>query len=209
MANPNTSKIIKELQRLYPDTRCFLHYKTPFQLLCAVILSAQCTDERVNLVVPGLFKVYPTPEKMAAAKLRDIEKLIKSTGFYHNKAKSLSGAARTLLDLYKGKMPKTMEELLLIPGVGRKTANVVLGEIFGISLGITVDTHVTRLSNRLGWTKHQDAVKIERDLMEIVPKEEWLHFSHRLIQHGRKVCDARKPLCGVCTLAKWCPSSQA
>jgi endonuclease-3 len=208
MANPNTSKIIKELQRLYPDTRCFLHYKTPFQLLCAVILSAQCTDERVNLVVPGLFKVYPTPEKMAAAKLKDIEKLIKSTGFYHNKAKSLSGAARTLLALYKGKMPKTMEELLLIPGVGRKTANVVLGEIFGISIGITVDTHVTRLSNRLGWTKHQDAVKIERDLMEIVPKEEWLHFSHRLIQHGRKVCDARKPLCGVCTLAKWCPSAK-
>jgi endonuclease-3 len=208
MPNPYTPKIIKELQRLYPDTRCFLYYKTPFQLLCAVILSAQCTDARVNLVVPGLFKVFPTPEKMAKAKLKDIEKLIKSTGFYHNKAKNLLGAAQALLQLYKGIMPKTIDEMLEIPGVGRKTANVVLGEIYGISVGITVDTHVTRLSNRLGWTKHQDAVKIERDLMEIVPKDEWLHFSHRLIQHGRKVCDARKPLCGVCTLAKWCPSAK-
>jgi endonuclease-3 len=208
MPNPNTPKIIKELQRLYPDTRCFLHYKTPFQLLCAVILSAQCTDERVNIVAPELFKVFPTPEKLAKAKTKEVEKLIKSTGFYHNKAKNLMGAAQALLGLYKGKMPKTIEEMVEIPGVGRKTANVVLGEVYGISEGITVDTHVTRLSNRLGWTRHQDAVKIERDLMEIVPKEEWLHFSHRLIQHGRKVCDARKPLCSVCTLAKWCPSSQ-
>ncbi|MGH7740162.1 MAG: endonuclease III [bacterium] len=208
MSNPNTPKIIKTLQHLYPDTRCFLRYKTPFQLLCAVILSAQCTDERVNLVVPGLFKVFPTPEKLAKAKLPEIEKLIKSTGFYHNKAKNLSGAAQALLALYKGKMPKTIEEMLLIPGVGRKTANVVLGEVYGISEGITVDTHVTRLSNRLGWTRHQDAVKIERDLMRIVPRDEWLHFSHRLIQHGRKVCDARKPLCGVCALAKWCPSAK-
>jgi endonuclease-3 len=208
MANPNTSKIIKELQKLYPDTRCFLHYETPFQLMCAVILSAQCTDERVNMVAPELFKVFPTPEKLAKAKIKDIEKIIKSTGFYHNKAKSLSGAANTLLDLYKGKMPKTIEEMVKIPGVGRKTANVVLGEVYRISEGITVDTHVTRLSNRLGWTKHQDAVKIEQDLMKIVPNEEWLHFSHRLIQHGRKVCDARKPLCSVCTLAKWCPSTK-
>jgi endonuclease-3 len=208
MPNPNTAKIIKELQRLYPDTRCFLHYKTPFQLLCAVILSAQCTDARVNIVAPELYKVFPTPEKMAKAKLTDIEKIIKSTGFYHNKAKNLLGAAQALLGLYKGKMPKTIAEMLEIPGVGRKTANVVLGEIHGISEGITVDTHVTRLSNRLGWTKHQDAVKIERDLMDIVPPEEWIHFSHRLIQHGRKVCDARNPHCEVCTLAKWCPSAR-
>ena len=208
MANPHTSKIIKELKRLYPDVRCFLHYETPFQLLCAVILSAQCTDERVNLVAPSLFKAFPTPEKMAKAKLKDIEKLIKSTGFYHNKAKNLSGAAQALLALYQGKMPKTLGEMIQIPGVGRKTANVVLGEVYGISEGITVDTHVTRLSNRLGWTKHQDAVKIERDLIQIVPREEWLTFSHRLIQHGRKVCDARKPLCGACTLAKWCPSAE-
>ena len=206
MPNPNTSKIIKELQRLYPDTRCFLHYKTPFQLLCAVILSAQCTDERVNMVAPELFKAFPTPEKLSGAKQKDIEKIIKSTGFYHNKAKNLLGAAQALLDLYKGKMPKTIAEMVEIPGVGRKTANVVLGEVYGISEGVTVDTHVTRLSNRLGWTKHQDAVKIEQDLMKVVPKEEWLHFSHRLIQHGRKVCDARKPLCSTCTLSKWCPS---
>lgn len=208
MFNPNTSKIIEELQRLYPDTRCFLHYKTPFQLLCAVILSAQCTDERVNIVAPELFKAFPTPEKLAKAKIKDIEKLIKSTGFYHNKAKNLLGAAQTLLGLYKGKMPKTIEEMVQIPGVGRKTANVVLGEVYDISEGITVDTHVTRLSNRLGWTKQQDAVKIEQDLMKIVPKAEWLHFSHRLIQHGRKVCNARNPLCGVCTLANWCPSKE-
>ncbi len=208
MSNPKTSKIIHELQRLYPDTRCFLHYKTPFQLLCAVILSAQCTDERVNIVVPGLFKVFPTPKKLAKAKMKDVEKLIKSTGFYHNKAKNLVGAAQALLGLYKGKMPKTIEKMLEIPGVGRKTANVVLGEVYGISEGITVDTHVTRLSNRLGWTQHQDAVKIEQDLMRIIPKVEWLHFSHRLIQHGRKVCDARKPLCNVCTLSKWCPSAK-
>jgi len=208
MSNPNTSRIIKELQKQYPDTRCFLHYKTPFQLVCAVILSAQCTDERVNMVVPGLFKAFPTPEKLAQAKLKDVEVLIHSTGFYHNKAKNLIGFAQNLLTLYGGKLPKTIQELILLPGVGRKTANVVLGEIYGISEGITVDTHVTRLSNRLGWTKHQDAVKVEQDLMKIVPKEEWLHFSHRLIQHGRKVCDARKPLCGVCTLAKWCPSAE-
>jgi endonuclease-3 len=206
MPNPYTPKIIKELQKQYPDTRCFLHYKSPFQLVCAVILSAQCTDERVNMVVPDLFKAFPTAEKLAAAKIKDVEKLIKSTGFYHNKAKNLIGFAQNLLALYGGKLPKTITELILLPGVGRKTANVALGEIYGISEGITVDTHVTRLSNRLGWTKHQDAVKIEQDLMKIVPKEEWLHFSHRLIQHGRKVCDARKPLCGVCTLAKWCPS---
>ncbi len=207
MANPNTTKIIKELQRLYPDTRCFLRYKTPFQLLCAVILSAQCTDERVNIVAPGLFKAFPTPEKLARASQKDVEKIIKSTGFYRNKARNLLGAAQALLGLYKGKMPKTIEEMTEIPGVGRKTANVVLGEVYGISEGITVDTHVTRLSNRLGWTKHQDAVKIERDLMKIIPKEEWIHFSHRLIQHGRKVCDARKPLCDACTLVKWCPSA--
>ena len=207
MPNPNTSKIIKELQRLYPNTRCFLHYRTPFQLLCAVILSAQCTDERVNLVAPELFKVYPTPEKLAKAKMKDVEKIIKSTGFYHNKAKNLLGAAQALLALYKGKMPKTIGEMTKIPGVGRKTANVVLGEIYGISEGITVDTHVTRLSNRLGWTKHQDAGKIEQDLMKTIPKDEWLHFSHRLIQHGRKVCGARKPLCAVCALSRWCPSS--
>jgi len=207
MPNAHTSKIIKELKRLYPDTRCFLHYKSPFQLLCSVILSAQCTDERVNMVAPGLFKVFPTPEKLAKAKNKDVERLVKSTGFYKNKTKNLIGAAQVLLSLYQGKMPKTIGEMVKIPGVGRKTANVVLGEIYGISEGITVDTHVIRLSNRFGWTKHQDAVKIEQDLMKLIPKEEWLLITHRMIQHGRKVCDARKPLCGICTLAKWCPSA--
>jgi len=207
MANPNTPRILKELKDLYPNTRCFLHYKTPFQLLCSVILSAQCTDERVNMVAPGLFKAFPTPEKLAKAKNNEVEALIKSTGFYKNKAKNLIGCAQTLLSLYRGKMPKSIEEMVKIPGVGRKTANVVLGEVYGISEGITVDTHVTRLSNRLGWTKHQDAVKIERDLMKFVPKEEWLFISHRLIQHGRKVCGARKPLCGDCALSHWCPTA--
>jgi endonuclease III len=206
VSNSNFPKVLKELKRLYPDVRCFLHYKTPFQLLCSVILSAQCTDERVNIVAPELFKVFPTPEKLACAKQKDVEKIIHSTGFYKNKAKNLIGCAQALLAHHGGKLPQTMEELILIPGVGRKTANVVLGEIYGISVGITVDTHVTRLSNRLGWTKYQDAVKIEQDLVKIVPKEEWLTISHRLIQHGRKVCDARKPLCDICTLAKICPS---
>ena len=206
MPNPNTPKIIKELQRLYPDTRAFLRYKTPFHLLCSVILSAQCTDERVNMVAPNLFKVYPTPEKLAKAGIKDVEKIIKSTGFYHNKAKSLSGAAQALLGLYKGRMPKTIGEMVKIPGVGRKTANVVLGYVYGIAEGIVVDTHVIRLSNRLGLTRHQDPVKIEQDLMGIIPKKEWIPFSHRLIQHGRKVCDARNPLCRICTLSRWCPS---
>ncbi len=204
--NVNTLKIIRELHRLYPKTKCFLHYKTPFQLLCSVILSAQCTDDRVNIVAPGLFKVFPTPEKMAKAKTKDLEKLIQSTGFYHNKAKNLMGCAQVLLAEFGGKIPNTIDEFIRIPGVGRKTANVVLGEINGTSEGIAVDTHVLRLSKRLGWTKHEDAVKVERDLMKVIPKEEWLKFTHRLIQHGRKVCDARKPLCNVCTLARLCPS---
>lgn len=207
-SRPQLQKIIKELKRLYPDVHCFLHYKTPFQLLCSVILSAQCTDERVNIVAPGLFKAFPTPEKLSAAQPKDVEKIIHSTGFYKNKTKNLIGCAQALMSLQGEKLPKTMEELILIPGVGRKTANVVLGEVYGISEGITVDTHVLRLSQRLGWTKHQDAVKIEQDLMKIVPKEEWLTISHRLIQHGRKICDARKPLCGICTLAKLCPYSK-
>jgi len=207
MPNPNTLKIIQELKRLYPDTRSFLKYQTPFQYLCAVILSAQCTDARVNRVAPGLHNAFPTPEKMAKARMKDVEKIIQSTGFYHNKAKNLVACAKFLLSEYGGKMPETIAEMVRIPGVGRKTANVVLGQIYGVAEGITVDTHVIRLSNRLGLTKHQDAVKIERDLMRIIPKEEWIPFSHRLIQHGRKVCNARKPLCNECTLAKWCPSA--
>lgn len=207
MPNPNTSRIIKELNRLYPHTHSFLSYHSPFHYLCAVILSAQCTDQRVNMVAPELSKVFPTPEKLAKAEQKDVEKIIKSTGFYHNKAKNLIQCAQTLLAQYDGKIPKTIEEFTKIPGVGRKTANVVLGEIYGISEGITVDTHVIRLSQRLGFTKHQDAIKIEQDLMKVIPKKEWIPFSHRLIQHGRKVCNARKPLCNACSLAKWCPAA--
>ena len=207
MVNQHFPKILTELKKLYPDVRCFLHYETPFQLLCAVILSAQCTDERVNLVAPGLWKKYPTPEKMAKANVKDLEKVIHSTGFYHNKAKNLIGCAQVLLGEFAGNIPKSIDEFVKVPGVGRKTANVVLGEVYGIAQGVTVDAHVNRLSNRLGLSKQSDPVKIEQDLMKTVPKNEWIHFSHRLIQHGRKVCDARKPLCGACTLAKWCPSA--
>jgi len=194
------------LKRLYPDTRAFLRHETPFQLLCAVILSAQCTDARVNLVAPHLWKKYPTPERLAKAKPRDVEKIIQSTGFYRHKTKNLIGCAQTLVRDFGGDIPKTIEDFVKVPGVGRKTANVVLGEVFGASQGITVDTHVIRLSNRLGLTKEKDPEKIERDLMKVVPKADWITFPHRLIQHGRKVCHARNPLCGVCPLAEWCPS---
>jgi endonuclease-3 len=196
-----------KLKRLYPETRCFLRYRTPFQLLCSVILSAQCTDARVNSVAPGLWEKYPTPEKMAKARIPELEKIIQSTGFYHNKAKSLVGCARTLLSDFGGEIPKDIHEFVKVPGVGRKTANVVLGEVFGATQGIAVDTHVARLSVRLGLTREKDPVKIERDLMRIVPKKDWASFSHRLIQHGRKVCDARKPRCGTCALARNCPSA--
>jgi endonuclease III len=160
----------------------------------------------VNKVAPELWKKYPTPEKMAKARMPDLEKVIKSTGFYHNKAKSLVGCAKALISDFGGKIPKDIDEFVKVPGVGRKTANVVLGEVYGIAQGITVDTHVVRLSGRLGFTKEKDPVKIEQDLMRIVPKDDRITFSHRLIQHGRKICDARKPLCGACALAPWCPS---
>lgn len=205
LANPHFSKIHTELKRLYPDTKAFLHYETPFGFLCAVILSAQCTDARVNLVVPKLWERYPTPEKLAFAKKTEVERIIQSTGFYHNKAKNLIGCARVLLEVHGGVLPKDIETFVKIPGVGRKTANVVLGEVYGLAQGITVDTHVMRLSFRLGFTTRKDPSGIERDLMKVVPKDDWLTFPHRLIQHGRKVCNARKPLCGACTLAKWCP----
>jgi endonuclease-3 len=205
LPTPPFLKIHTELKRLYPDTQAFLHYRDPFGFLCAVILSAQCTDARVNLVVPNLWAKYPTPQKLANAKTQDVEKIIQSTGFYHNKAKNLIGCAKVLLEDFGGVIPKDIDEFVKIPGVGRKTANVVLGEIYGLTQGITVDTHVARLSFRLGFTKYHDPFHIEKDLMKIVPKADWLTFPHRLIQHGRTVCDARKPLCGACTLARWCP----
>ena len=205
MPNTHFSKIQAELKRLYPETRSFLHYHDPFGYLCAVILSAQCTDARVNIVAPNLWAKYPTPKKLANAKTQDVEKIIQSTGFYHNKAKNLIGCARVLLEDFGGIIPKDIEEFVKVPGVGRKPANVVLGEIYGVAQGIAVDTHVARLAFRLGLTKRKEPVEIEKDLMKAVPKKDWIPFSHRIIQHGRKVCDARKPLCGICTLARWCP----
>lgn len=199
--------IIKILSKEYPVAKTALHYNNPFQLLVAVILSAQCTDARVNMVTPKLFQRFSTPEDFAHADIKELEQLIHSTGFYHNKAKNIIACARTLVEKHNGHVPQTMEELHALPGVGRKTANVVLGDAFGKVEGVVVDTHVTRLSNRLGLTKEHDAVKIEKDLMALVPKKHWYQFSHSLILHGRKICSARKPLCHQCSINHYCPSS--
>jgi endonuclease-3 len=199
--------IINILLKEYPTDQTALNYGNPFQLLVAVILSAQCTDVRVNIVTPQLFARFSTPKDFAAADGKELERLIHSTGFYHNKAKNIIGCAKTLLEKHNGVVPETMDELFQLPGVGRKTANVVLGEAFGKIEGVVVDTHVIRLSNRLGFTKEVDAVKIENDLMPLIPKKHWYHFSHALIFHGRKICSARKPKCSECTISKYCPSS--
>lgn len=201
--------ISRILFKEYPKNQTALRYGNPFQLLVAVILSAQCTDVRVNIVTPQLFARFSTPGDFANAEVKELESLIHSTGFYHNKAKNIIGCAKALLEKHNGIVPQTMEELFQLPGVGRKTANVVLGEAFGKIEGVVVDTHVTRLSNRLGFTKEQDAVKIEKDLMPLIPKKKWYHFSHTLIFHGRKICAARKPLCGECRINTLCPSSTA
>jgi endonuclease-3 len=203
-----TLEIIRRLKKAYPDAHCALDFRTPFELLTATILSAQCTDVRVNLTTPALFARYPTPAAMAHADQADVEELIRSTGFYRNKAKSLIGMAQAVVANHGGEIPRTMEELRVLPGVGRKTANVVLGNAYGINAGITVDTHVTRLSQLLGLTKEKTAEKIERDLMELVPKRDWTLVSHLLITHGRQVCIARRPQCGRCVLADLCPSSR-
>jgi endonuclease III len=201
--------ILPILKRTYPDAKCSLDFKTPLQLLVATILSAQCTDERVNIVTKDLFKKYPTAAAYAAAPQEALEKDIQSTGFFRNKAKSLRGMAAALVERHKGKVPETMDELTDLAGVGRKTANVVLGNAYGKKVGVTVDTHVTRVSNRLGLTKHAvDAVKIEQDLMRVVPQEDWTIFSHLLIHHGRAICQARKPKCDQCPLLPHCPAGQ-
>jgi endonuclease-3 len=197
-------KIVRILARLYPDAECALHHEGPLQLLVATILSAQCTDARVNLVTPALFARYPDARAFAEADVAELEKAIQSTGFFRNKARSIIGCCKALVEKHGGEVPDTMEELVPLPGVGRKTANVVLGTAFG-QPGITVDTHVRRLSRRLGLTKEDDPEKIERDLMRLIPKKEWTMFSHRLILHGRQVCHARKPDCPGCGLAKACP----
>ena len=197
--------VIKALKGAYPEAYCSLDHKSPYELLMATILSAQCTDERVNKVTPALFKAYPGPAAMAAAPLPALEKLVHSTGFYKNKALSLKEASRAIAKDFGGKVPRTMEELLTLRGVARKTANVVLGSAYGIAAGVVVDTHVKRVAFRLGLTKHTDPEKIEQDLMRAIPKEDWIWFAHALVLHGRAACDARKPLCGACPLSKLCP----
>lgn len=198
-------RVYGELSKIYPDAKCALHYRDAYQLLLATILSAQCTDTRVNMVTPELFKKYPTPAKMAKASSIAIEEAIRSTGFYRNKAKSLIGSSRLLVQKHHGEVPDTMEQLIQLPGVARKTANVVLGNAFGKNEGVVVDTHVGRLSRRLGLSSHTDPNKVEQDLMALFPRDNWAILAHLLILHGRAVCGARKPRCDRCTLAKMCP----
>ncbi|MEO1208659.1 MAG: endonuclease III [Cyanobacteria bacterium J06638_20] len=200
-------EVLARLKQLYPDATCSLDYQSPVQLLVATILSAQCTDERVNMVTPELFRQFPDARAMAEAEIDAIEILVKSTGFYRNKAKNIQGACQKIMTDFGGKVPATMEELLTLPGVARKTANVVLAHAFGINAGVTVDTHVKRLSGRLGFTKQTDPKKIEPDLMKLLPQPEWENWSIRLIYHGRAVCNARKPACDRCDLADLCPSA--
>lgn len=197
--------IIKALRKSYPDAACSLHHRNPYQLLMATILSAQCTDERVNLTTPALFKKYPTPAAMAAAPLPDLERLVRSTGFYRNKALSLKESSKAITERFGGRVPRAMEELLTLRGVARKTANVLLGTAYGVAEGVAVDTHVKRLAFRLGLTRHTDPEKIERDLMKALPKKHWIRFAHSLVLHGRAVCSARKPRCGECGLLALCP----
>jgi len=198
-------EVAQRLAKEYADATCALVHETPFELLIATILSAQCTDERVNIVTKELFAKYRTPAALAAVPIERLEKLVQSTGFFRNKAKNIHACCQALVEQHGGQVPADMEKLVKLPGVGRKTANVVLGTAFRIASGIVVDTHVTRLSQRLGLTKHEDAVKIERDLIAQLPEEEWIDFSHRLIWHGRRICKARKPLCGSCVLEDICP----
>lgn len=199
--------IIRRLKRAYPGAKCSLSHTNPFELLVATILSAQCTDERVNIVTADLFRKYRKPEDYLGVAPRELEKDIQSTGFFRNKTKSIQGASKMLIEKYGGEVPHTMDELLELPGVARKTANVVLGNAFDIKAGVVVDTHVGRLSHRLAFSKEKDAQKIERELIEIVPKKDWVIFPHLMIYHGRKICKARSSLCGECEIEKYCPSS--
>lgn len=200
-----TRKIVRQLAKTYADAVCALHHKSPFQLLAATILSAQCTDERVNMVTPELFRRWPTAADLAEAPQADVEDVIRSTGFFRAKANNLIGMAKGLVARHGGELPQTLEELTALPGVGRKTANVLLGTAFGIASGIVVDTHVKRISNLLGLTESDNPKQIERDLMELLPKVEWINFSHRLIHHGRQICIARRPKCAECPLLPNCP----
>ncbi len=200
-------KIIRLLKRAFPDAKCSLNHSNAFELLIATILSAQCTDARVNIVTQDLFRKYRKPEDYLKVSPHELQQDIRTTGFFRNKTKSIQGTAKVLTEQYGGEVPATIEELLELPGVARKTANVVLGNAFGVSAGVVVDTHVTRLSRRLGLTEQKPAEKIEKDLIAIVPKKEWVIFPHLLIAHGRKICRARNPLCAECVVEKLCPSS--
>ncbi|MCB4757467.1 MAG: endonuclease III [Elusimicrobia bacterium] len=204
--NRDVNALIEGLRRVYPRAACALHFKNPLELLVATILSAQCTDERVNKVTPDLFNKYRQAGDYAQAPLPQLEKEVKSTGFYRNKAKSIHGMARMLVDRFGGEVPRSMDELIQLPGVARKTANVVLGTAFGIADGIVVDTHVIRLSERLGLSKEKTPEKIEKDLMAQVSQKDWIWFAHALTTHGRQVCKARNPLCPRCPVRKECPN---
>lgn len=198
------AEILRGLDRMYPDARCALEHRSPWELLVATILSAQCTDKRVNLVTPGLFAKYPTPRDFASVRQEVLANDIRSTGFFNNKAKSIVGAAKKVVSEFSGQVPRTLEELLTIPGAARKTANVVLGTAYGVASGVVVDTHVQRITRRLDLTRNTDPVRIERDLMQIIPKEKWILFSHQTILHGRALCVARNPRCAQCLLSSLC-----
>jgi endonuclease III len=199
------ARVNQRLKADYPGATCALENETPFELLVATILSAQCTDERVNKVTPELFRRWPTAREMAAAPIKSLEKVVQSTGFFRMKAKNIKAASRDIVDKHNGEVPRDMEQMVALAGVGRKTANVVLGTAFGMATGVVVDTHVTRLSRRLGLTKHTDPTKIEQDLMALLPQEDWVDFAHRMIHHGRQICMARKPNCPACSMNTFCP----
>ncbi|MEI8372411.1 MAG: endonuclease III [Planctomycetota bacterium] len=201
----SAAEIVRLLRRHYPDATCSLDFHSPLELLVATILSAQCTDERVNIVTKELFCKYRSAADYAQSSIIDLEKDVHSTGFYRNKAKSIQNSCRLLVQQYDGQVPQNIDQLVELPGIGRKTANVILGTAFGIASGVAVDTHVTRLSHRLGLSQQKFAEKIEKDLMAVLPSKEWVAFSHRMIQHGRKICRARKPKCDVCPFSKICP----
>ena len=206
LAPERVMAILDALRKTYPDAVCALNHRSAWELTVATILSAQCTDARVNLTTPELFRRYPTPKDLAEASLPELEELIRPTGFFRNKSKSIQGAARAVVERYGAEVPRTMEELLLLPGVARKTANVVLGSWFEIAVGVVVDTHVLRLSRRLELTKETEPVKVEQDLMRVIPQDQWIDYSHRIIHHGRQICIARKPRCADCTLERLCNS---
>jgi endonuclease-3 len=206
LAPDRIAAILKGLDEAYPNVKCALDHRSPWELLVATILSAQCTDVRVNIVTPALFKRFPTPAAMAKATLPELEALIRTTGFYHNKAKSIQGAARKIISDFEGQVPQTLAELITIPGAARKTANVVLGVSFKKAEGVVVDTHVFRISHRLGLAKGDTPQKVEQELMKVIPKDRWIDFSHQIIHHGRQVCIARKPKCDQCNLEQLCHS---